>query len=134
MPIFGAILALVQSTAFQSILERIFPDPRERDKAIQGLLAQLQQTDAAMLEVNKIEAQSPSIFVSGWRPYIAWVCGLGMTWTFLLQPFAAWCLVITNHPIPLPVLDTAPLYALVVSMLGLGTFRMAEKIEGVARR
>ena len=32
-----------------------------------------QATDLAQIEVNKIEAASSSVFVSGWRPAIGWI-------------------------------------------------------------
>ena len=36
----------------------------------------------AQLEINKTEAQHASVFVSGWRPAIGWVCCLGMAGNF----------------------------------------------------
>ena len=37
-------------------------------------LAALQSVDAAQSNVNALEAASPSLFKSGWRPAIGWVC------------------------------------------------------------
>ena len=32
-----------------------------------------QATNLAQIEVNKVEAASSSVFVSGWRPAIGWI-------------------------------------------------------------
>lgn len=34
--------------------------------------------DSAQLAVNTAEASNPSLFVSGWRPAVGWVCVLGL--------------------------------------------------------
>ena len=36
---------------------------------------QAHEVAIAQIEVNKIEAASPSFFKSSWRPFIGWVCG-----------------------------------------------------------
>jgi hypothetical protein len=43
-----------------------------------------QATDLAQIEVNKIEAASSSVFVSGWRPAIGWIGVAAMGYQFLL--------------------------------------------------
>ena len=45
-----------------------------------------QATDLAQIEVNKIEAASSSVFVSGWRPAIGWIGVAAMGYQFLLYP------------------------------------------------
>ena len=35
-------------------------------------------------ETNKVEAEHPSIFVSGWRPFTGWVCGVAFATPLLL--------------------------------------------------
>jgi len=30
----------------------------------------------AQLAVNKTEAESGSLFIGGWRPFVGWVCGI----------------------------------------------------------
>jgi hypothetical protein len=53
-----------------------------------------QATDLAQIEVNKIEAASPSVFVSGWRPAIGWIGVAAMGYQFLLYPLFQWCMEI----------------------------------------
>src|SRR5581483_2664105 len=129
----------------QGLLDRLFPDP-EKKAAAQLELLKLQQsgelakmaseTDLAkaQLAINQAEAQNPSLFVSGWRPAIGWVCGLALTYQFVLRPVVASVAAAAGHPVPnLPGLDDT-LWQLLFGMLGLGTLRTAEKIRGVAAK
>jgi len=128
------------------ILERIFPNPADR-LAAQTKLAELQQTgelaqlaaetDLAkgQLEINKVEAGSENIFVSGWRPFMGWVCGAAFAYKFTLQPFLIFIVTAsgsTFDPKILPVLDWSEMLPVVIGLLGLGTMRTTEKIKGVA--
>jgi hypothetical protein len=40
----------------------------------------------AQTDVNKVEAASSSMFVAGWRPFIGWVCGTGLSSSVSSQP------------------------------------------------
>ena len=89
----------------------------------------------AQIELNKIEAGHRSIFVAGWRPFIGWVCGFALLWHFILFDMLAW---ITVNFFPqvteLPELSgTDTLVTVLLSLLGLGAMRTAEKFGGKAR-
>ena len=90
-----------------------------------------QATDLAQIEVNKIEAASSSVFVSGWRPGAGWVCVVGLLYTFLLQPLLAWYAGVHGLALP-PVIGTDTLMVLLTGMLGLGGDRSCEKAKGIA--
>lgn len=111
------------------VLKRAFPDPAEREKQQTLILAQLQAADSAQLEVNKVEAGSASVFVAGWRPFIGWICGAGLGWTFLGAPVLAYGLTVFSPGTPLPNVPTDNLMELVLAMLGLGGLRTFEKIS-----
>ncbi|MFH1860611.1 MAG: 3TM-type holin [bacterium] len=83
------------------------------------------------VELNKLEEQSGSFFRSGWRPFVGWVCGVGLCYEYLLQPFLAWGSLIWKIPVP-PQLDMATLMPLLLGMLGIATMRTVEKIKGMA--
>jgi hypothetical protein len=75
-----------------------------------------------------VEAASSSVFVSGWRPYIGWVCGTGLAYQFLIYPIAiAWLPKIVQ-------LDMGTLLSLLAGMLGLSGMRTQEKLNGVASK
>ena len=85
------------------------------------------------LEANVVQAKHPSIFVSGSRPAILWICALGLLTQFFLMPIAEWASAIWYPEITLPKLQTEQLMALTFSLLGLGGMRSFEKSKGVAR-
>lgn len=147
-PIIEAILGVV-SGPLDSLLSRFFPSAEKKQEAaaaIQQMLIEqqgaiVQATIAAQqgqIDTNKVEAASASIFVAGWRPFIGWVCGAALAWQFVIAPLLTYCLGVyaaeTGHTLPpLPVLDSAQLYPVLMGMLGLGTMRTVEKIQGVSR-
>lgn len=121
------------------ILERLaslIPDPEARAKAAAEaeaqLLAAIQASDAAQLQVNQNEAQNASLFVAGWRPGAGWVCVLALGYQYLAVPLLSWSFAAASLPVPpLPTLDGS-LWELLAGMLGLGTLRTFEKARGVA--
>jgi len=80
-------------------------------------------------EITKIEAQHRTIFVAGWRPFIGWVCGLGLANTFLINPWLQWAF--PGHPVP--ILPNDVMTQLVMGLLGLGALRTVEKINGSSK-
>jgi hypothetical protein len=84
------------------------------------------------LETNKEEARSTSLFVSGWRPFIGWVCGAALAYQYVVRPLLPWFAAAFGYPLPpLPGLE-GTLMELVLAMLGLGGLRSIERIKGKA--
>ena len=92
-----------------------------------------QELAKAQLEVNKTEAQHRSLFVSGWRPAVGWVCVLGMAGNFMVIPFSNFVLALLEIPVKIPLIDTATMMPVLMGMLGLGTLRTYEKKVGVSK-
>lgn len=87
------------------------------------------QVREAQSRINEKEAQHPSLFVAGWRPFVGWCCGLAFGWHFLVAPMAlAWKLIET-----VPVLDMSALMTVLAGMLGIAGMRSWEKSKGVHR-
>lgn len=86
------------------------------------------------IEVNKEEAKHSSVFVAGWRPFIGWVGGAGLAYTFVLSPFIDFLARVNGYVGELPVVDTATLMTLVLAMLGVGAMRSYDKTQGTATR
>ena len=124
------------------IIDKIIPDPQAK-AAAQLQLLQMQQAGEfkqleadtsialAQADINKIDAASPSLFKSGWRPGAGWVCVLGLAYCLLGYPILTWLCGLKHWPIP-PVIDANQIMALLVPMLGLGAYRTYEKKAGVA--
>ena len=95
---------------------------------------QAHQAQLAQIEVNKVEAQHRSIFVSGWRPFIGWTCGVALTWHFVISPFILFTTAIVGIEIPeLPSFDMETLTTILLGMLGLGSLRSFEKYKGLTK-
>lgn len=143
----GAIIEAVGEIA-----DDLFTSDEERIKAaieMRKLGIEEMRIDAELaqgqIEVNKAEAQHPSLFVSGWRPAVGWVCVLALSYQFLLYPMMTWAWAYMQAldwiPVrvgemeltPPPMLDTGALYTVLLGILGLGTMRSVEKAKGVAR-
>jgi hypothetical protein len=100
-----------------------------------------QATDLAQVDVNKIEAENPNLFVSGWRPAVGWVGVLGLAYQFLGYPLMQWCWafgqgvdIIPKGLTPPPDLQTDQLMVLLSGLLGFGGMRSFEKSKGVASK
>ena len=78
------------------------------------------------LEINKVEAAHHSVFVSGWRPCIGWVCALGLFYNVILAN-------IIGIWVDVPEVDTTLLVPVMMGMLGIGAMRSYEKVKGVSR-
>lgn len=119
------------------LIDRLWPDPATADAAKFELFKLKQSGElsqiAGQLEINKVEAANTSVFVSGWRPFVGWVCGGGLVYAFIGQPLLAWSSNIFHYPIP-PNLDVSTLLTVLGGMLGLGGLRTVEKINGVAAK
>jgi Holin of 3TMs, for gene-transfer release len=100
--------------------------------ALQEELLQLQSVTSAQSDVDKVEAESASMFVAGWRPYVGWVCGTGLALSCIVAPLFTWLAALAGHPVVFPKLDDPLLQATLAGMLGLGHItRTVEKIQGV---
>ena len=115
------------------LIGKFIPD-KDKANALAHDIATLaeKQHHAAMLaqlEVNKTEAAHSSLFVSGWRPFVGWVCGSALAFNFLILPL----LLVFGLGASVPPLDLTTMMPVLMGMLGLGGLRSFEKMKGVAR-
>jgi hypothetical protein len=89
----------------------------------------IQEINKAQIEVNKVEAGSTNLFVSGWRPFVGWTCGVALCYHFVLQPFLMFVLLSIGNPMELPVFHMETLTTVLMGMLGLGGLRTYEKVK-----
>lgn len=117
------------------VIDKIFPNAEDANKAKTELLKLEQEISLKQLEINKQEASNPSIFVAGARPAILWVCATIFAYTYLIQPLVIFIWALTGHPVPaLPKLDNSEVMSVLLGMLGLGGLRTFEKLKGVASK
>lgn len=111
------------------IVDRLIPDPNKKQQLMTELLETLAKFDLGQLEVNKTEAQHASIFVAGWRPFIGWVLGVGVAYSFLLAPVISGIVSIWRPGFAMPAVD-GNLWELIFAMLGMGALRSFDKLRG----
>jgi len=139
------LLALVPALlpALGTLIDRLIPDKAEAERARidmeAALVASANQAAMAQVEVNKIEAAHASVFVSGWRPAIGWVCAASMALYYIPMALIgtglwAWACVQAGVIVPRPEMGIVEIIGLVTSLLGMGTLRTTEKLNGVARQ
>ena len=116
--------------AVGSAFDKLFTSDEERSNAELVLERLRQNPHILQAEINKIEANHRSLLVAGWRPFIGWVCGIGLLWAFIGQPIFQWAVVISGSNLVAPIVVTENMMELVLAMLGLGGLRTVEKIKG----
>ena len=125
------------------VLDRVIPDPAAKASAQLKLIELQQHGELAELDadvklalgqmaINQEEAKSTNWFIAGWRPFVGWVCGSGLTYQFILQPLLAWASLNFGWIAP-PVLDVSVLITMLGGLLGLSGLRTYEKKTNVAR-
>jgi hypothetical protein len=85
------------------------------------------------LDINKDEAANPSVFVSGWRPFIGWVCGVACAWNWIGLKMALFIAAYLGNPLDMQPADVSEMMPVLLGMLGLGGLRTVEKLKGVNR-
>jgi hypothetical protein len=133
-----------------SIIERIWPDPEQQAKAKQALdelhqrgelaeMAAAAGLDQQQIEVNKLEAANPSLFVSGWRPALGWICDIAIAVYFIPRfviGMVFWSKLAWDAQgvlPPMPEMGVSDILGLIATLLGSSWLRYKEKQQGIAR-
>lgn len=114
------------------LLDRFIPDPTQRAAAQLELLRMQQAGELAQIAVNGEEARNPSLLVSGWRPALGWCCVSACAWNWVGLPVVRLAGELLAHPITLAPADLSEMWPVLLGMLGLGTLRTVERINGKA--
>lgn len=94
-----------------------------RNEKLKTELAPLLQ----QLKINEAEAYHRSIFIAGWRPFIGWICGVALGYSFLIRP------ILSGFGIELAHVDTGSLYPLMMGLLGMSGLRTFEKYKQISK-
>ena len=126
------------------LIEKIWPNPADQSRELRLLNELAQKGELAelnaqvklltgQLDINKVEAASKNLFVSGWRPFVGWVCGLGLAYASIIEPVMRFIAKLNDYTGTFPVIDTSITMQVLLGMLGLGAMRTREKEKGVHR-
>lgn len=138
------------STAAEGIRFALTGDlPPEERIRLEELLLKATEIEAKLrekqIELTIVDAKSPSLFKSGWRPFLGWVAVIGFSLVFVLFPLMEWALntyVVFNNitlttaqrvSLEPPVIDGYLLLNLLGALLGIGTLRTVEKLKGITK-
>lgn len=131
LPLITALLPIVSD-----VIDRVIPDKEAAAKAKLEMQASMMANEHAItlaqLEINKEEAKSDNIFVSGWRPAVGWLGVLALLWVYIIHPLLAWASINLGWQAP-PEVDTTVILQILTGLLGFGALRTFEKTKGVAR-
>jgi hypothetical protein len=117
-----------------NVLDKIFPDKTKADEA-KARLIELQmngelQTLMAQLEINKEEAKSEHIFVSGGRPACIWIGAVALGYASVLEPIMRFVAKVAfGYEGEFPVIDTNITMQVLFGLLGLGAMRSFDKAQ-----
>lgn len=125
-------------TIGNTLINKIFPDPAQAAQAQLELLKLQQNGDLATMvaqtDINKVEAASASVFVSGWRPFCGWVGGAGLAYAAILEPLLRLIATLYGYTGEFPAIDTTITMQILFGLLGLGAMRSFDKVKGVATK
>lgn len=112
-----------------TIVNKIWPDKTAQEQQEIAAAAAIIQ---GQLNIDNTEASNQKIFVSGWRPFIGWICGSCLAWNYVGTPLVTSIMIILGHPVSIPQADLSEMMPILIGMLGLGGMRTYEKINGVS--
>jgi len=115
-----------------------FIEDKDQKSALAHEIATMSQKYAqeiakGQMAINQVEAAHKSLFVSGWRPAVGWVCVLGMFGNFITIPFSNFVLALLGIDIVIPLVPLETMMPVLMGMLGLGAMRTYEKKNAVHR-
>lgn len=129
LPIVGKVLG----GAAETFIGRLGENERREFESMMKRLDNEYQVQLAQIETNKAAAGHSSMFVAGARPFILWVCGVGIA--AIVALFVIDALNFTIIDIDREAVKNGQdfILMLAIPLLGLGGMRTVEKFKGVAR-
>lgn len=134
----GPLISLV-STAASTAIDRLVPDKNAAERLKNEIQKELAEADIkgalAQLEINKVEAASPSLFIGGGRPAVMWVCVVALAlffWPKFLLGAIFWIrdAWVQGHLVPYPDMGISDVLGLLTPLLGIGVMRSVDKAMG----
>lgn len=122
-PIANLVTTIIDHTSTDKTVAQAQKD-KVAEMALSGELAAAQ----GQLGIDLAEAQSQSVFVAGWRPFLGWIGGLGVGYEFVLRPILN--TILQHWHVTAPALELQDLLGLLGTLLGMGALRSYDKSQG----
>jgi hypothetical protein len=116
-----------------NVLDKFVQDKDLKEQLSHDLQKELISLDKAQISLNAEEAKNGNWFVSGWRPFIGYTCGIALCVHYIVLPTATWIAVVNGVDLKLEALefDFSQLTTILLSLLGMSSLRTFEKVKGV---
>jgi hypothetical protein len=116
-----------------NVLDKFVQDKDLKEQLSHDLQKELISLDKAQISLNAEEAKNGNWFVSGWRPFIGYTCGIALCVHYIVLPTATWIAVVNGVDLQLEALefDFSQLTTILLSLLGMSSLRTFEKVKGV---
>lgn len=111
------------------IIDDVWTSDEEEMTAERLKMAIAMKPSLAQAKINETQAAHRSVFVAGARPFLMWVCGVGLGMAFVVNPV----LNFYNGATPTIEVPVDAMLELTLAMLGLAGYRTIEKINGVTK-
>lgn len=119
----------------RKLIDEVFTTDDERNQAKLELSNLESSINQGQIDINKQDSKSKSMWQAGWRPGFGWLCVAAFFYHYLIYPILLWLWIIFTPGVqPPPDIDTGPLMALALSLLGFGGFRTVEYLRGVIKK
>lgn len=130
IPVIGDIIGAIGTVA-----DDLITSDQERAKMeVEAYEAETKRV-GLQTEINKAEANNASLFVSGARPFVMWVCAFALAYASVLEPVLRFSAKVWfGYAGDFPTIDTELTLQVLFGILGLGAYRSVEKIKGVANK
>lgn len=124
------------------IIDKVLPDKNaaaaaKAQLALQAQAGTLQQeldslvsVTTAQSDIDKVEAGSASMWVSGARPFIMWGCGFAFLYCSIFEPLMRFVAqVMFKYAGAFPAIDTTITMQVLLGMLGMGGLHVYENTQ-----
>jgi hypothetical protein len=130
----GGVVDIIGTVIDRQVVDKAAAEKLKSEIASETVRADIQAM-LSQLEINKIEAQSDSIFKSGWRPYLGWVGGAALTLQCVVIPVISYGCGLFMYAPPPPLELPSVIWEVLFGILGIGIgARTYEKINNVASK
>jgi hypothetical protein len=125
--ILGPVADVVKDVIDKQVVDKNAAAAAKAEIDKQLVLAAINQ-QKAQTDIDLEEAKSTSVWNSGWRPGIGWMCGAAYFSNYIIAPFFSFGSAIVYHvsgtPFPAyPTLDLTTMAPVLLGLLGLGAYR-----------
>ena len=119
------------------VIDSVHTSEEEKLTARNKLKELENEINSKQMDINLADAKSTATGIGGimqrsWRPLIGMSCALAILWEYVLKQFIIFILAAFSiEHAPLPELDMATLFPLVMALLGMAGIRSFDKVKKI---